>query len=110
MRSTRCRPVDNETPSGALDGTNVVFTLAFPPLAGSVHLFKRGLRMTPGADNDYTIAGRTITFKGGADSGAGRLPRRGLPDQPGCRKRPSLTRTLRPLKRSCPPISSTSHG
>ena len=66
MTTTRWRGVDHETPSGALDGINAIFTLAFTPIAGSVHLLKRGLRMTPGAENDYTIWGRTITFNVGA--------------------------------------------
>ena len=61
----------NETTSGGLDGSNSTFTLAFTPIAGSVHLLKRGLRMTPGAENDYTIWGRTITFNVGAVPQAG---------------------------------------
>jgi hypothetical protein len=66
VRSTRWRPVDNETPSGIIDGTNATFTLAFTPIAGSVHLFRRGLRMRRGAENDYTVTGPTITFNAGA--------------------------------------------
>ncbi len=66
MRSTGWRPVDRETPSGALDGANATFTLAFMPIPGSVHVYKRGLRMRPGADHDYTISDRMITFNVGA--------------------------------------------
>jgi hypothetical protein len=61
--------VDNETPSGILDGINATFTLEFTPIVGSLHLWKRGLRMRAGADHDYTIAGSTIVFNVGAVPG-----------------------------------------
>lgn len=56
---------DNETPSGTIDGVNATFTLAATPVSGSQHLYKNGLRMKPGAGNDYTISGATITFLAG---------------------------------------------
>lgn len=51
---------DSEVPSGTVDGSNAAFTLAHTPTAGSVHLYKNGLRQTP--TTDYTISGDTITF------------------------------------------------
>src|SRR6266849_1075602 len=45
----------NETPSGGLDGSNSTFTLAFAPITGSVHVYKRRLRMRPGAENDHAV-------------------------------------------------------
>lgn len=52
--------IPNEVPSGTINGTNLVFTLANTPRLGSQSVFLRGLsqRLT----NDYTIAGLTITF------------------------------------------------
>jgi len=50
-------PVINEVVSGS--GT--AFTLAHTPVVGSVKLFGAGARLTPGAGNDYTISGATIT-------------------------------------------------
>lgn len=53
--------VDGETPAGTVGGGNTVFTLSQTPVAGSVHVYLAD-RMTPGAGNDYTISGTTITF------------------------------------------------
>ena len=53
--------VFNEVPSGTINGTNVTFTLAHTPQAGTA-LHLNGLRQTPGATNDFTISGATITF------------------------------------------------
>lgn len=57
--------VDSETPAGTINGTNPTFTIANTPVAGSVHLYKNGLRQRPGAGADYTISGSTITFTAG---------------------------------------------
>ncbi len=51
---------DEETPAGTINSINVTFTLAHTPVAGSVKLFLRGLRMKRGLD--YTISGATITM------------------------------------------------
>ena len=64
--STSASFVDNEIPTGTINGVNAVFTLASTPVAGSVHLYKNGMRMTPGTGNDFTISGSTITFESGA--------------------------------------------
>lgn len=50
-------PVLNEVVSGS--GTS--WTLANTPVSGSVKLYGAGARLTPGAGNDYTISGATIT-------------------------------------------------
>jgi hypothetical protein len=45
-----------ETPVGAIDGTNTVFTLTYEPLHGGLNL------TTTGAMGNYTLDGQTITF------------------------------------------------
>ena len=54
--------VNLEVPSGNMNGSNMVFTLAHTPVSGSVQVFWNGLLMKPGTGNDYTISGSTITF------------------------------------------------
>jgi hypothetical protein len=54
--------VDRETPAGTINGSNTVFTLANTPVAGSEHVLLDGIERDPGAGNDYTISGVTITF------------------------------------------------
>lgn len=51
-----------ETPSGAVNGSNVTFVLANTPTAGSESAFLNGILQEPGAGNDYTISGGTITY------------------------------------------------
>ncbi|MFZ5985498.1 MAG: hypothetical protein ACOYWZ_00005, partial [Bacillota bacterium] len=51
-----------ETPSGAINGTNVTFTLANTPVTGTETVYLNGLLQEPGAGNDYTISGTTITY------------------------------------------------
>lgn len=53
--------VTRETPSGAVNGSNTTYTLANTPIAGTEQVFWNGLLMEPGAGNDYTISGGTIT-------------------------------------------------
>lgn len=57
--------IENETPSGAINGVNAVFTLSKGPKVGSECVFKNGIRQRPGSGNDYTISGGTITFEAG---------------------------------------------
>jgi uncharacterized protein YoxC len=53
--------VDMETPSGAINGTNLAFTLANAPNPlVSLKLYKNGLLLAQSAD--YTISGKNITF------------------------------------------------
>lgn len=52
-----------ETPTGTVDGINTTFTLAHIPSPANtemVHL--NGILLEPGAGNDYTISGLTITM------------------------------------------------
>ena len=59
---TTANYVVRETPSGAVNGTNTEFTLAFAPTLGSESVFLNGILQEPGTGNDYTIASNTITF------------------------------------------------
>jgi hypothetical protein len=53
--------VDDETPSGTLNGSNVTFTLAHAPSpAGSLRLYQNGTLAYRGTD--YTLSSLTITF------------------------------------------------
>lgn len=52
--------VDGEVPSGAVNSSNVTYTLANTPVTGSVHLYLNGIRLK--ATVDYTISGLTITM------------------------------------------------
>lgn len=54
--------IDNETPSGTVNGSNTAFTLAFTPVTGTVRLYRDGQLLTGGAGNDYTISGASITM------------------------------------------------
>jgi hypothetical protein len=51
-----------ETPSGLVDGSNAAYTLANTPIAGTEEVFLNGVLQEPGAGNDYTISGASITF------------------------------------------------
>jgi hypothetical protein len=54
--------VTRETPTGAVNSSNVTFTLVATPTAGTEEVFLNGLLQEPGAGNDYTISGATITM------------------------------------------------
>lgn len=54
--------VDKEVPAGSINGSNVTFTLANTPTAGTEHLYLMGLLLRSGSGNDYTISGGTITM------------------------------------------------
>ena len=60
---------DNEVPAGLLNSSNVTYTLANTPVAGSVMLFLNGIKQKAGAGNDFTISGLTITMAVAPDSG-----------------------------------------
>lgn len=51
---------DRETPSGTVNGSNTVFTLANTPTAGSEHIWVDGVLQT--YTTDYGLSGTTITF------------------------------------------------
>jgi hypothetical protein len=52
--------VFDETPTGAVDGTNPTFTLANTPTAGTTRVYEGGLRKLE--TTDWSISGDTITF------------------------------------------------
>lgn len=54
--------ITRETPSGSVNGSNTAFTLANTPIAGTESVYLNGLLQEPGAGNDYTISGPTITY------------------------------------------------
>ncbi len=58
-----------ETPTGAVNGSNTSYTLATTPTAGSEEVYLNGLLQEPGAGNDYTISGGTITYLAAPISG-----------------------------------------
>lgn len=57
--------VTRETPSGTINGSNLVFTVANTPISGTEHVFKNGILQNAGSGNDYQISGVTITFETG---------------------------------------------
>jgi Avian adenovirus fibre, N-terminal len=54
--------VTRETPTGTMNGVNATFTLANIPTLNTEEIFLNGLLQEPGAGNDYTISGGTITM------------------------------------------------
>jgi hypothetical protein len=54
--------ITREVPTGLIDGSNTIFTLANTSVAGSEQVFVNGVLQDEGASNDYTISGSTITF------------------------------------------------
>jgi Avian adenovirus fibre, N-terminal len=54
--------VTRETPGGLMNGANTTFTLANTPTVNTEEVFLNGLLQEPGAGNDYTISGATITM------------------------------------------------
>lgn len=54
---------ENETPGGAIDGVNSGFSLLNIPLAGSLKLYKNGMRMAAGSD--FSLSGNVITYLSG---------------------------------------------
>lgn len=54
--------VTRETPTGSVNGANTTFTLANTPIVGTEQVFLNGVLQEPGAGNDYTISGVTITY------------------------------------------------
>ncbi len=60
--------VRNEVPSGTVNSSNKVFTLANNPLTGSLAVHRNGIRLKE--TNDYTLSGDTITFVTAPTTGA----------------------------------------
>ena len=54
--------VTREVPSGSINGSNTVFTLANTPTVGTEMIYLNGMLQNVGGSNDYTISSATITF------------------------------------------------
>ena len=53
--------VDNEVPTGALDGSNLTYKLSRTPSpSSSLQFFRNGLLLKPGTD--YTLSGSTVSL------------------------------------------------
>jgi hypothetical protein len=61
--------VDKETPSGSINGSNLEYTLANDPDAGSEHIYLNGVLQKAGGA-DYSISADTITFITAPESGS----------------------------------------
>jgi len=61
--------VENETPSGTVNGTNDTFTVANTPTAGSLKVYVNGIRYA-GGGVDFTLTGASIQFVTAPDSGS----------------------------------------
>lgn len=54
--------VQNEVPSGAIDGANLTYLTAVPFIAGTLQVFLNGDLQEAGATNDYVEAGTLDGF------------------------------------------------
>ena len=52
--------IDDETPSGTVDGVNTIFNLAKAPIKNSLKVYRGGARQR--ITEDYTLSGNVITF------------------------------------------------
>ena len=52
----------NVTPLGTINGVTTAFTLPKAPITNGERVYLNGVRMRSGSSNDYTVAGKTITF------------------------------------------------
>lgn len=64
--------IPNEVPSGLVNGTNTVFTLAYTPITNSLLLTLDGV-LQKGGGNDYTLVDNTITFVDAPETGSNLL-------------------------------------
>jgi len=55
--------VTRQTPTGAINSSNVTYTLANTPIVGTEQVFLNGILQEAGAGDDYTISGATITYE-----------------------------------------------
>ena len=62
------RFVHDETPTGAVNGSNTSFTLANSPVAGTLILYEGGKRLL--LTTDFTLSGSTITTTYAPPSGS----------------------------------------
>lgn len=59
---TYAKYVNREVPTGTIDGVNAVFELAYAPAVGTDSIFFNGMLLQPGATEDYTLVGTTLTL------------------------------------------------
>lgn len=57
--------VFSEVPTGTVNGSNTDFVLTSTPTAGTLRVYKNGIRQKAAAGNDYTLTTATITFLAG---------------------------------------------
>lgn len=60
---------DKEVPAGAINDSNVTFTLAHTPVAGAEYVYLNGV-LQAGSGSDYSISAGTITLVNAPSSGA----------------------------------------
>jgi hypothetical protein len=54
--------VKREIPTGAIDGTNPVFTVQFPVVEDTEDVYYNGQLLMKGGDQDYIMSGQTVTL------------------------------------------------
>lgn len=59
-KSTQIKFIDDETPSGVINGINTIFTIKRVPAQGSLKLYRGGTRQR--ITEDYTLSGKTLTL------------------------------------------------
>jgi hypothetical protein len=67
LLTTDTRIIEGEVPSGSINSSNVTYTLANTPIAGSVKVYWNGMKMRVGVG--YTISGATITMTTAPETG-----------------------------------------
>jgi hypothetical protein len=67
LLTTDTRIIEGEVPSGSINSSNVTYTLANTPIAGSVKVYWNGMKMMVGVG--YTISGATITMTTAPETG-----------------------------------------
>jgi len=61
--------ITGEAPTGDINGANTTFTTANTPVSSTEMVYLNGLLQEPGALNDYTISGSTISFLTAPETG-----------------------------------------
>jgi len=59
-----------QVPTETADGNRVQFTVPDQFVDGTLMVFNQGILMRVGADNDYTLSSRTVTFEEAPANGA----------------------------------------
>lgn len=55
--------VEGEIPNEPINGVNKIFLMEYVPKVNTEMVFKNGILMNYGGNNDYTVSGKIITFK-----------------------------------------------